>query len=64
VQLIKYQVLREVARLTYKATLEEKKSDIALVVDPGPAPRIRCYCSFHCKSIDHVKIWQVVKEKD
>ncbi|SHI19033.1 4Fe-4S dicluster domain-containing protein [Sporanaerobacter acetigenes] len=42
VQLIKYEVLREVAKLAMEGTLEEKKDDIQYVIDPGPEPRTRC----------------------
>lgn len=42
VQLIKYEVLKEVARLTLEGTLEKNYSKIPEKIDPGPRPRIRC----------------------
>ncbi|MGE5632683.1 MAG: 4Fe-4S dicluster domain-containing protein [Caulobacteraceae bacterium] len=42
VQLIKYEVLREVARLALEGTLSEKLHTIPQIIDPGPKPRIRC----------------------
>ena len=55
VQLIKYQVLREVARLTYEGTLEKEKNNIALLVDPGPDPRIRC-CIYKERAITNERV--------
>ncbi len=42
VQLIKYEVLKGVAKLALEGTLEEKKDDIQYIIDPGPEPRTRC----------------------
>lgn len=42
VQLIKYEVLKEVAKLAMEGTLEEKKDNIQYIIDPGPSPRTRC----------------------
>ena len=42
VQLIKYEVLREVSRLAMEGTLDENKHYIPRIVDPGPEPRRRC----------------------
>lgn len=42
VQLIKYEVLREVSRLATEGTLNGKKDGIPNVIDPGPEPRTRC----------------------
>lgn len=42
VQLIKYEVLKEVAKLAMEGTLDEKKDNIPYIIDPGPSPRIRC----------------------
>lgn len=56
VQLIKYQVLREVARLTYEGTLEKEKNNIALLVDPGPDPRIRCLYIYKERAITNERV--------
>lgn len=50
VQLVKYEVLREVARLALKGELMEKYRDIPETVDPGPEPRRRC-CIYHERAI-------------
>lgn len=42
VQLIKYEVLREVSRLAMEGRLEEGCSKIPEIIDPGPEPRTRC----------------------
>lgn len=42
VQLIKYEVLREVARLALEGTLSEKLHTLPKIIAPGPKPRIRC----------------------
>lgn len=42
VQEIKYEVLREVSRLTINGELEEQIDNIPEVIDPGPEPRTRC----------------------
>ncbi|SET15348.1 [FeFe] hydrogenase, group B1/B3 [Natronincola peptidivorans] len=42
VQLIKYEVLKEVARYTLEGTLEKNFHKIPKKIDPGPRPRIRC----------------------
>ncbi len=42
VQLIKYEVLREVSRLTMEDRLEEGCANIPEIIDPGPEPRTRC----------------------
>lgn len=57
VQLIKHEVLREVARLSMEGTLEEKVDTIPYIVDPGPEPRTRC-CIYKEREItkDRVKL--------
>lgn len=55
VQLIKYEVLREVARLTMEGTLEEKIDTIPYIVDPGPEPRTRC-CIYKEREITKARI--------
>lgn len=42
VQLIKYEVLREVVRLTVDGNLSKKYKTIAKKIIPGPKPRTRC----------------------
>ena len=42
VQLIKYEVLKEVAKLAMEGTLDKKLDNIPLIIDPGPSPRTRC----------------------
>lgn len=42
VQLIKYEVLRGVAKLAMEGSLEEKLGTLPKVIAPGPKPRIRC----------------------
>lgn len=57
VHLIKYEVLREVARLAMEGTLKEKIDTIPYIVDPGPEPRTRC-CIYKEREItkDRVKL--------
>lgn len=55
VQLIKYEVLKEVAKLAMDGTLEEKKYDIPYIIDPGPGPRIRC-CIYKEREITKERI--------
>lgn len=57
VQLIKYEVLREVARLSMEGTLEDKADTIPFIVDPGPEPRTRC-CIYKEREItkDRIKL--------
>lgn len=55
VQLVKYEVLKEVARLTYEDTLEEKYIRIPNKVDPGPEPRFRC-CIHHERAVTKERI--------
>lgn len=57
VQLIKYEVLKEVAKLAMEGTLEEKKDTIPYIIDPGPEPRTRC-CIYKEREItkDRVKM--------
>lgn len=42
VQLIKYEVLKEVTKLTLKGTLNKEYKTIAAKIIPGPKPRTRC----------------------
>lgn len=42
VQLIKYEVLKEVSRLAIKGTLKDEYHMIPQIIDPGPNARIRC----------------------
>jgi [FeFe] hydrogenase (group B1/B3) len=42
VQLIKYEVLKEVSRLAMEGTLMEEYEKIPLTIIPGPKPRTRC----------------------
>lgn len=42
VQLIKYNVLKEVIKHAYSDTLEEAYLDIAKTICPGPRPQLRC----------------------
>jgi len=42
VQLIKYEVIREVVKLTIKGTLKKESKNIAKVLIPGPKARTRC----------------------
>ncbi len=42
VQEIKYEVLREVSKLTLSGELNDKINGIPNVIDPGPEPRTRC----------------------
>lgn len=42
VQFIKYEVLKEVVKLTLEGTLSKKYKSIAKTIIPGPKPRTRC----------------------
>ena len=42
VQVIKYEVIREVVRLTIKGTLKKERKNISKVLIPGPKARTRC----------------------
>ncbi|QXM05080.1 4Fe-4S dicluster domain-containing protein [Crassaminicella indica] len=57
VQLIKYEVLREVARFAMEGTLEENYEKIPEMIIPGPKPRTRC-CIYKERAImvDRVKL--------
>ena len=55
VQLIKYEVLREVARFAMEGTLEEKLDTIPLIIDPGPEPRTRC-CIYKERAITKERV--------
>lgn len=55
VQLVKYEVLKEVAKLTFEDTLEEKYIRIPNTVDPGPEPRFRC-CIHHERAVTKERI--------
>lgn len=55
VQLVKYQVLKEVARFAFDGTLEKSISKIHRIVDPGPEPRFRC-CIYHERAITKERV--------
>lgn len=55
VQLVKYEVLKEVAKLTFDDTLEELYVRIPNIVDPGPEPRFRC-CIHHERAVTKERI--------
>lgn len=55
VQLVKYEVLKEVAKLTFDGTLEELYVRIPNTVDPGPEPRFRC-CIHHERAVTKERI--------
>ncbi len=57
VQLIKYEILKEVSRFTYEGKLNQMVNEIPYIVDPGPEPRYRC-CLYHERAItaDRVKM--------
>lgn len=55
VQLVKYEVLKEVAKLTFEDTLEEMYVRIPNTVDPGPEPRFRC-CIHHERAVTKERI--------
>ncbi|SHK57451.1 4Fe-4S dicluster domain-containing protein [Paramaledivibacter caminithermalis] len=57
VQVIKYEVLKEVAKLAMEGTLEEKYHTIPEKISPGPKPRTRC-CVYKERAIieERVKI--------
>lgn len=42
VQLIKYEVLKEVSKLAFKGTIKEERHKIPKTIIPGPEPRSRC----------------------
>ncbi|MDF2521346.1 MAG: 4Fe-4S dicluster protein, partial [Clostridia bacterium] len=42
VQLVRYEVLKEVSKLALEGTLQEKQRTIPKIVDPGPKARFRC----------------------
>ena len=55
VQLVKYQVLKEVARFAFEGTLEKSINKIHRIVDPGPEPRFRC-CIYHERAITKERV--------
>lgn len=55
VQLVKYEVLKEVSQLTFDNTLEELYVRIPNRVDPGPEPRFRC-CIHHERAVTKERI--------
>ncbi|SKC55349.1 4Fe-4S dicluster domain-containing protein [Maledivibacter halophilus] len=57
VQVIKYEVLKEVSKLAMEETLEEKYNTIPEKISPGPKPRTRC-CVYKERAIieERVKI--------
>lgn len=55
VQLIKYEVLREVARGAMNGNLKEKIDEIPYIIDPGPEPRTRC-CIYKEREITKERI--------
>lgn len=59
VQVIKYEVLKEVARLAMKGTLEEKYDLIPEKISPGPKPRTRC-CVYKERAIIEKRV-QIAK---
>lgn len=50
VQLIKYEILKEVSKRAMDGTLEETLLSIPAKIDPGPEPRFRC-CVYHERAI-------------
>lgn len=55
VQLVKYEVLREVSKLALNGKLAENYRDIPKIVDPGPEPRRRC-CIHHERAITEGRV--------
>lgn len=55
VQLIKYEILREVARGAMNGNLKEIIDDIPYIIDPGPEPRTRC-CIYKEREITKERI--------
>lgn len=55
VQLVKYQVLKEVARFAFEGTLVKSINRIHRIVDPGPEPRFRC-CIYHERAISKERV--------
>lgn len=55
VQLVKYEVLKEVAKLTFNNTLNEMYSRISETIDPGPEPRVRC-CIHHERAVTKERV--------
>lgn len=55
VQLVKYEVLREVSKMAIKGILSEKYREIPKIVDPGPDPRRRC-CIHHERAITEGRV--------
>ncbi len=55
VQLVKYEVLREVAALAYENTLADKQASLPYKIDPGPEPRFRC-CIHHERAVTRERI--------
>ncbi|MFT9495354.1 4Fe-4S dicluster domain-containing protein [Anaerosolibacter sp.] len=55
VQLIKYEVLKEVARMAFEGTLEDQYRSIPEKIVGGPKPRIRC-CIYKEKAITEERV--------
>lgn len=57
VQMVKYDVLKEVAKLAFQGALNEKLLDIPKKIVPGPKPITRC-CIYHEREVikDRVKL--------
>jgi [FeFe] hydrogenase (group B1/B3) len=55
VQLVKYEVLREVSKMALSGKLFENYRDIPKIVDPGPEPRRRC-CIYHERAITESRV--------
>ena len=56
VQIVKYNVLKEVIRRAYEGGLEDAYIEIPKVICPGPKPQIRC-CIYKERTIiqDRIK---------
>jgi [FeFe] hydrogenase (group B1/B3) len=55
VQLVKYEVLKEVSKSALKGTLTKDLPKIPNIIDPGPEPRSRC-CIYHERAITSERI--------
>ena len=55
VQLVKYEVLREVSKYALEGTLSKNIYKIPKTIDPGPEPRSRC-CIYHERAITTERI--------
>lgn len=55
VQLIKYEILKEVSKRALKGTLEDTLLSIPTKIDPGPEPRFRC-CVYHERAITSERV--------